>query len=132
MNENPKRMSSAALAFIGDAIYEVFVREYCVKTGKSSADRLHSAAVKYVNAASQAKAMRIISKELNEEDFEVMNRARNRKPKTVPKNADPMDYKWATAFEALLGYYYLSDRKAELEMLMKEAILIIENKRREG
>ena len=51
MSENPKRMSSAALAFIGDAVYEVFVRNYCVKSGKSSADRLHSAAVKYVKAA---------------------------------------------------------------------------------
>ena len=127
MNKNPKRMSSAALAFMGDAVYEVFIREYCINSGKSSADKLHVAAIKYVNAASQAKAMRIISKNLNEEDHEVMNRARNRKPKSVPKNADPMDYKWATAFEALVGFYYLSDRKTELEELMKNAISIIES-----
>ena len=129
MGENPKRMSSAALAFIGDAVYEVYVRNYCIKKGKSSADRLHTAAVKYVRATSQAKAMRIISKELSEEDYEVMNRARNRKPKSVPKNADVMDYKWATAFEALVGYYYLSEKTQELEELMKNVILIIEGKK---
>ena len=128
MNSNPKLKSSAALAFIGDAVYEVYIREYCIKNGKSSADRLHTSAVKYVKAVSQAKAMRIISKELIEEDYEVMNRARNRKPKTVPKNADPMDYKWATAFEALIGFYYLSERKTELEDIMKKAVAIIEDK----
>ena len=129
MNENPKRMSSAALAFIGDAVYEVHVRNYCVRSGKSSADRLHTAAIKYVRASAQAKAIKEIAHNLDEEDFGVVNRAKNRKPKSVPKNADIMDYKWATAFEALVGYYYLSEKKNELEELMKNAIAIIDGKK---
>ncbi|MDR3305485.1 MAG: ribonuclease III, partial [Clostridiales Family XIII bacterium] len=83
-----RKMNAAALAYIGDAVYEAAVRESCIRAGKAlSADRLHSAAVRYVRASAQAKAMRALFSALNAEDALLVKRAKNRKPRSIPKNA---------------------------------------------
>ncbi|MDR1796027.1 MAG: ribonuclease III [Clostridiales Family XIII bacterium] len=122
-----QRLSSAALAFVGDAAYEVFVRERLARAGLVSADRLHHAAVRYVRASAQAKVMRQLLPRLSGEDAAVVRRARNHKPKSMPKNADPVEYKWATAFEALAGWYHMSGRGREAEALFAEAMRIIDD-----
>jgi len=122
-------MNPATLAFLGDAYYELSVRRRLALSGGSyAADRLHKEAVHYVNAAAQAKAMRGLKARdgLSEEELELVRKARNRKPKSVPKHTDPVDYKLATAFEALLGYHYIEGREGRAEELTELAISIID------
>jgi ribonuclease-3 family protein len=125
---DPAKMSTSALAFIGDAVYEVYVRTKCVEEGRAVANRLHTASVRYVRASAQAQTIQAMLPSLPEEYRAVVKRGRNRKPKSLPKNADPLEYKWATAFEALVGYLYFTDRKDELDALANLAMAIIDGK----
>ena len=123
-------MNSVTQAFLGDAFFELIVRRRLVERGGSwPADKLHFAAVHYVSASSQAKAMYALIEKgiLTEEETEVVRKARNRKPKTVPKHTAPLDYKHASAFEALLGYHYIGGRTDRAEMLSDLAMMIIDD-----
>jgi len=120
------------MAFLGDAFYELSVRSMLVGKGRAyNADRLHMAAVKYVKAQAQARAVRGMTADglLSEEELDVIRRARNHKPKSYPKNADPVDYKLATAFEALLGWNFVAGRKERAEELAALAIRVIDGER---
>ena len=119
-------MNTTALAFMGDAVFETSVRAHLLKGGEIHADKLHKLAVRFVRAEAQAGLIKEILDDLSEEEMALVKRARNRKSATKPKNADPVDYKWATAFEALLGYLFLAEEKARLEELIEKAIAIIE------
>ena len=122
-------VNSVTQAFMGDAVYELIVRCRLVEGGRTfAADRLHREAVRYVKAASQAAALRVITSRglLSVEEAEVVRKARNRKPKTVPKNTDPVDYKLATGLEALLGFHYLAGRTERAEELVSFAMAIID------
>ncbi|MDR1028175.1 MAG: Mini-ribonuclease 3 [Clostridiales Family XIII bacterium] len=125
---DPMKMNTGVLAYLGDAVYELYIRKYVVDTGQIHADRLHTAAVGFVKAEAQATACRGIAESLPEEERALVRRARNRRGGSASKNADPMDYKWATAFEALIGYYYLSDKTEEMEEVILRAINLIESK----
>jgi len=117
-------------AFLGDAFYELCVRRRLAgRPEVFAADKLHSEAVKYVKASAQAKALKTMTKDgiLTEEELEISRKARNRKPKSVPKNSDPLEYKMATAFEALLGWHYAEGREGRAEELAKLAMGIIDN-----
>lgn len=120
------KMDTTTLAFIGDAVYEEYVREYVVECGNSKADRLHAQAVRFVNAGAQAKIMKALLEELPEKERSFVKRARNKKTNTKAKNASPMDYKWATAFEALIGYYKLSGQVDIMEETIIKALNIID------
>lgn len=122
----PEKMNTTALAYLGDAIYETYIRERVIRLGVSHADRLHRAAVPYVCAQGQAKAIRQILDSLTEEEQALVRRARNRKSATKPRHADAVTYKWATAFEALIGYLYLSDRNERLEEVLEYAVAAVE------
>ena len=122
-------MNLTTLAFLGDAFFELSVRRRLAERGGIyAADRLHLEAVRYVRASAQAKAVRALAGQgaLTEEEADIVRRARNRKPKSVPKNADPLDYKLATAFEALLGYHYIAGRSERAEELAGLAASIID------
>jgi ribonuclease-3 family protein len=113
------RMNTTTLAYLGDALYELYIRKYIVDTGIAHADRLHRAAVRFVNAGAQADVIKALldADEIvtDEDERSLIRRARNRKSASKPKNADPMDYKWATALEALLGYYYMTEQTRKIE-----------------
>ena len=123
-----KALNPLALAYVGDAVYEQFIRERIVRSGVGGghADLLHKAGVKYVCAGGQAKALKALEADLSEEEQAVVRRARNHKIATKPKNADPMTYKNATAFEALIGYLHLSGEAERCAELMQKAAEIIE------
>lgn len=129
-----RSVSPITLAFLGDAIYEQFIRERIISSGVGGghADRLHCAAVKYVCAGAQAEAMTMLlglSPEnggLSGEESALARRARNHRIATKPKNADAMEYKSATAFEALIGYLWLSGRKDRCKIIMQKAALFTE------
>lgn len=111
-------MNTTSLAFLGDAVYETYVREYLVRTKQTGADKLHKEAVRYVRAEAQADALKQLLDHLTEEELGLVKRARNKRSMTKPKNADPVLYKWATAFEALIGYLHLSGDKDRMEEII--------------
>lgn len=119
-------MNTTVLAYMGDAVYEVFVREHVIATGQVHADKLHHSAIKYVRAEGQAKALKSMLGELTEIELTLVKRARNKKITSKPKNADPITYKWATAYEALIGYLHLSGQLERKNELMEKTVLIIE------
>lgn len=123
MNEREvKNINTTALAFLGDAVYEVAVRKFIMETGQHNADRLHQIAVKFVRAEGQALAVKKLMGELTEEEQALVRRARNRKITSKPKHADPVIYKLATAFEAFVGYLYLLEKQERLEWFVGRAI----------
>ena len=129
-------MDGAALAFIGDAVYGIYVRKHVLAEAGSGhqsmalkVDALHHGTVQFVNAEAQALAIKTMADDLTEEEQAVVRRARNHKPHSVPKHADVMDYKWATAFEALVGYLYLTGETEEMERVIRRAITVIEEQR---
>ena len=105
--ENPDLYGTAALAFIGDCVFELLAREQLVCRGNCPAKKLHSGAVTMVNCAAQAKAVEIIEPVLTEKESDVLRRGRNHSTSHTPKNASGADYHAATGLECLFGYLYL-------------------------
>ena len=127
INPDVKQINTTALAYMGDAVYEVYIRKHVMETGHVHVDRLHAMAVPYVKAEGQARAIKyLMDNLLNEEEKALTKRARNHKIATKAKNATPMDYKWATAFEALLGYLHLKGDFERLDEVAWAAIKYIE------
>jgi ribonuclease III family protein len=121
-------INTTALAYIGDGVYEIFVRKLMVTRGWVAADHLHRETVKYVRAESQAYAIKKIMDMLTPEEQDLIRRARNRKSVTKPRNADPVSYKMATAMEALIGYLFLTDQNDRIEEIMTRAVEEIDGK----
>lgn len=112
-----RRLNGLQLAYIGDTIYDLFVRTEILAHHDESVNRLHRRAVERVNAGAQAKAFDRIESLLTEEEADVARRARNAHSHP-PKNQNPGDYSRATALEALCGYLYLAGRMERLEELL--------------
>ena len=120
-------MSPLVLAYLGDTVFESHIREYIkTKNINKKVNDLHKTAIKYVNAKAQATIVHNIENELTEDELRVYKRGRNQKSHTSPKNADIIDYKHATGFEALIGYFYLGKEIERLEYIVKEGIKIVE------
>lgn len=109
---NPKELSSLVLAYVGDAVFELFVRLTVLSDGNAPVNHLHKKAKNIVNAKAQAEMYFTVASILTEEEEGVFRRGRNAKSNTVPKNMDLMDYRHATGLEALFGYLYLKGDKA--------------------
>lgn len=126
-NVDPRNSSSLSLAYMGDAIYEVYIRNYLIGENPNyKVNDLHKKAIKYVKAKAQATAVLALESEMTEEEFAVVKRGRNHKSNSVPKNADITDYKYATGFESLIGYLHLSDNSKRMEEIIFKTIKIIE------
>ncbi|MFR1724298.1 Mini-ribonuclease 3 [Emergencia timonensis] len=123
---NPREINTTALAFLGDAVYEIYARKYVMDSGQQNADRLHKAAIKYVCAAGQAKAVKSLMADFLSEEVGLIKRARNRKTASKARSADAVTYKLATAFEALMGFLYLDGQSQRLEEVVLEALKRIE------
>ncbi len=129
---NPREINTTALAFIGDAVYEVFIRKYVMERGPHNADMLHRKAVFYVRAEGQAKAVKSLIRDfLTEEEIAFVKRARNHKSVSKSRSAGPVAYKLATAFEALIGYLYLDGQDERMTEIVKEAVGRIEGDKNE-
>lgn len=123
--EQVKDINTTALAYMGDAVYEQTVREHILKRGSYNVNKLHHLATEFVKASAQADIIKTMLESLTEEEQRLVKRARNRRFTTKAKNADPVTYKWATAFEALVGYLYLAEEEDRLEEILGQAIEII-------
>ncbi len=104
---NPKLLPPQTLAFIGDSVYDILVREYLINEAIRPVGELNSRKVKLVNCESQAKAVERLMHVLTETEISVYKRGRNAFTKHTPKNAEVADYHAATGLEALFGYLYL-------------------------
>ncbi len=127
--ETVSTLNTTALAYVGDAAYEVVVREMIIGRFPKDAGRAHKAAVKYVSAAGQAKAARIMIETgfLTGDEERLLKRARNHRSMSRPQHADPRDYKYATGFEALIGYLHLTGRTGRIQEITAEAFRIIDS-----
>lgn len=114
---NPRELPSLTLAFIGDSVYELLVREYLLSTGKRQVGELNKEKVKIVCCSSQTVAYEKIKDMLTEEEEGVFRRGRNVQVNSVPRNSTLKDYHTATGFEALFGYLYLSGRTERVKEL---------------
>ncbi len=123
-----ERISPLTLAYLGDTVYESFIREYLIRKNIFlKINDLHKQAIKYVNAKAQSKAIKSLEEILTEEEMRVFKRGRNHKKNTSAKNASVIDYRHATGFEALIGFLYLKDEDERLEYIVKKSIEIIES-----
>jgi ribonuclease-3 family protein len=114
--------SPLVLAYIGDTVYELFIRTLVVSKGNLPVHKLHKQSVGFVKAKAQSDTVHRLMESLTPEEQEVVRRGRNAKSGTIPKNADVVEYKYATGFESLLGYLYL---RKEHERLMQVLIMSI-------
>ncbi len=113
---SPEQLSPLTLAFIGDAVFEIFVREMLVCEANRPVNKLHAEATKFVKAQAQAAAVEKIKPLLTDTEVSVLKRGRNAHTNHKAKNADHAAYHYATGFEALFGYLYL---KGEIDRLRK-------------
>ena len=129
MMEDPYKMNTTALAFVGDAVYELYIRDILVNGGMTDPKAMHKVCTKYVRAESQAhvlkKMMAGVDTFLTEEEIALVKRARNHKSPNRSRSANPVEYKLSTAFEALIGYYYLIGDSRRLDEIMAKAANII-------
>lgn len=121
------QISPLVWAYIGDSVYEQYVRNYLVTNTKYKPHKLHIEATKFVKAAAQAKILQQLEEVLTEEEKEIVRRARNTKNHHLPKNSNVQEYMYATAFEGLIGYLHLSKNTNRLneilELSLKYAVL---------
>jgi len=131
MAVDARQLNSLALAYIGDAVYEIYVRHHLLAKGTVRPNQLHKAATSFVSAKGQAKIIKqmFTNEMLTEEEIAVVKRGRNAKSGTVPKNTDVQTYRYATAFEALIGYYYLLKQEERLQELIAFSIQHIESEK---
>ena len=121
--EQAKLLNPLVLALVGDAVYEVFIRTYLIEKHRDmNAHKIHVKAVEHVKAHAQSEYMKFIIEDLSDEELSIFKRARNSKSGSTPKNADLNEYKWATGFEALVGYLYLSEQNERLNCIFEKII----------
>lgn len=108
--ENPKLLSPLMLAYVGDGVYELLVRQYLCARGNMPMGKLHSLGVSMVRASAQSDALEIILPVLSEEEETIFKRGRNASSAGVPRHSDPAQYRRSTGIEALFGFLYLSNR----------------------
>lgn len=113
-----------SLAYLGDAVYEVYVREHLIRTGIAKVEELQKEAVKYVSAKSQRNILEYLinNSYLTEDEKKIVRRGRNYKRASHPKNTDIVTYKNSTGFETLIGYLYLNNNRERLEQIIKNIL----------
>ena len=118
MEERINEMNPLTWAYIGDAVFELYIREKLVNITRLKPHKLHLESIKFVKASAQAEALKQIEETLTEEEKDIVRRARNTKNKKKKKNADINDYMYATAFEGLIGYLYLTKKEERLKEIL--------------
>ena len=123
--EMAKEYNVKALAYLGDAVYEVYIRKHIMKHTLEQVAKLHKKAIKYVSAKAQAYIVESLDEFWTLEEKDIIRRGRNADTNTVPKNTDVVTYKVATGFEALIGFLYLNNDIKRLEDIITKSIDII-------
>ena len=123
-----KLVSPIVLAYIGDAIYEVAIRQYLISLPNLRPNHLHRSATGFVSAKAQCTILQFLDPMLTEEERNIVRQGRNAKSGTVPKNADVAEYRHATAFECLIGYLYYTGQQERIQELVHNGIEFMNNR----
>ena len=128
---NEKLLNSLALAYMGDAVLETYVRYHLLQNGQVKPQLLHKEATRYVSAKAQSSVLHQMREEdfFLEEEIAILKRGRNAKSGTIPKNTDVQTYRYSTAFEALLGSLYLAGNQERLEEIIQYTLDLIDGKK---
>ena len=116
------QMSPLTWAYIGDSVYELYVRTHLINSTNLKPNKLHLESIKYVKAKAQANILKKLENSLTDEEKEIVKRGRNTQLHHIAKNASVTEYIHATACEALSGYFYLDRNEIRLEAILKLAI----------
>ena len=120
--EELAQMSPLTLAFVGDGVHTLYVRNHVIKGRIGKIGDYHNLCAKYCKAQAQANALDKVMQDLTEKEEDVVRRARNVKTHNIAKNSDFQTYKKATSFEALVGYLYLTENFERLLQILKISI----------
>lgn len=117
---NTDEINTLALAYLGDSVYELLIRDFFIKKGINKVNNLQNKVVKYVSAQSQAKYINYLlnNNKLNDDEISIVKKGRNAKVNSHPKNTDILTYKWATALETLFGYLYIKNEENRIQELI--------------
>lgn len=121
---NSLSVNALTLAYLGDSVYEVYIRKYLISKGIAKVNNLQKEAIKYVSAKGQCKFVTLMLEEnfLTQSEIDVFHRARNYKTTSHPKNTDIITYKYATGFEAVIGYLSLYNDINRIEEIINYCI----------
>lgn len=124
--DEARQLNPLQLALVGDAVYELYIRNYILANNRElSVHKIHVKAISYVKAKAQSTIIQNIEHILTEEELYVYKRGRNAKSGTIPKNAEVLDYRNATGFEALIGYLHLTGNKERISLILQKSIEIL-------
>ena len=115
-------MSPLVWAYVGDCVYELYIRTKLVNETKLKPHALHIEAIKHVKAKAQAETLNRIYEELTEKEKDIVRRGRNAENHHLPKNANVQDYMYSTAFESLIGYLYLTKQNNRLKEILEKSL----------
>ncbi|MET1031636.1 MULTISPECIES: Mini-ribonuclease 3 [Domibacillus] len=124
--KDARQLNGLALAYMGDAVYEVYIRKFLLESGRVKPNDLHRASTKFVSAKAQAAQLHRLRENnfLTEEEVTVAKRGRNAKSGHIPKNTDVLTYNHSTAFEAVIGFLFLTGQLERMEIIIYD---ILEN-----
>ena len=120
--EDINLLSPLTWAYVGDCVYELYIRTNLINKTNLKPHKLHIETIKYVKAQAQAETLKKIEDKLTDEEKDIIRRGRNTENHHLPKNCDVQDYMYATAFEALIGYLYLTKRFTRLKEILDLAV----------
>jgi len=120
--EEINQMSPLTWAYVGDAVYELIIRTHLTNTTNLKPHKLHITSIKYVKAKAQAEILKKLEMVLTDEEQEIVRRGRNTQTNHTAKNASMQDYMYSTAFEALIGYLYLTKQEERLKQIIDESM----------
>ncbi|WP_268912770.1 Mini-ribonuclease 3 [Lentilactobacillus sp. SPB1-3] len=131
MTEDFSSINGIALAYMGDAAYEVYIREHLIRQGLTKPNRLHHIATNYVSAKAQAALIKLMEEDtfLSDEEWEYFKRGRNSKSYTHAKNTDVVTYRISTGFEAVCGFLFLSGQTDRMQEFAEYCIKQVESGR---
>lgn len=130
-NFNPNLLNGADLAYIGDAYYELYIRQYLIKKGTTKSNELKKQSLNYVSAHAHSGIYEKLEEYLTLEEVGIFKRGRNGAPKNHRKNLNPKEYLASSGLEAVIGYLYLNERYKRLDEIMHTIIRIVEENNHE-
>lgn len=117
-----RQFSPLALAYLGDGVYELYVRNHVLRQGNCQNHKLHEKSKHFVSCEAQDRFLTMLTPILHEDELEIVRRGRNAKSNSKPRNADYGTYHAATGFEALWGYLYLAEEHERLQFLFDKIL----------
>ena len=117
------QMSPLVWAYVGDCVYELYIRTYLVDNTSLKPHKLHIESIKYVKAGAQAKFLEEFFDDLTDDEKEIVRRGRNANNHHLPKNSNVQEYMYSTAFEGLIGYLYLCKKYARVKEIIEKFVL---------